>query len=277
MIQPESSHEITIVVPIYNAYSTTENCLEKLLKENTENHVILINDGSTDPKISTLLNQIEKSNSPNWQIHTNSHNLGFVKTANYGLKATPGHTILLNADTLVTTGWFDRFIEVIDAIADLATATPWSNNAEICSLPQTLVNNPLPDNPDNLAIQLKDRHLPIYPEIPTAVGFCMLITAEAKQRIGYFNETVFGHGYGEENDYSLRAAMAGMCNVVVDNAYVAHIGNQSFKEKALRPNQQTMNRLLALHPDYANQIDNFIKKDPLAPIRKSITDKIDAF
>ena len=63
----------------------------------------------------------------------------------------------------------------------------------------------------------------------------------------------------------------------MDNAYVAHIGNQSFAEKGLRPNQDTMARLLALHPDYAEKIDNFIKKDPLAPIRKSITDKIDGF
>ncbi len=270
-------HDITIVVPIYNAYVTTKNCLEKLLSENANDPVILINDGSSDIKISQLLNEIERSDVPKWQFISNSENIGFVKTANRGLKATSGHTILLNADTLVTSGWLACFVEAIETIPDLATATPWSNNAEICSLPETLVNNPLPDDPDYLAQQLKNLIPPVYPEIPTAVGFCMLITAQAKQRVGYFNELIFGHGYGEENDYSLRTAMAGMRNVVVDNAYVVHIGNQSFMEKGLRPNKQTMDRLLALHPDYAMQIDNFIKKDPLAPIRKSITDKIDAF
>jgi hypothetical protein len=81
----------------------------------------------------------------------------------------------------------------------------------------------------------------------------------------------------KENDYSLRAAAAGLRNVLVDNAYVAHLGNQSFGEMGLQPNRQTMQRLLVQHPDYGELIDNFIKKDPLAQIRQLITDKIDRF
>lgn len=277
MMNDGAGHKITIVVPIYNAYGTTLTCLNKLLVENINDSILFIDDASTDPQIKRLLDTIKLKNITNWQFLNNDENIGFVKTANRGLKATTGHTILLNSDTIVTSGWLNRFTEAIEKVPNLATATPWSNNAEICSIPQTLMSNPLPDSPDELAYQLQKRHMPIFPEIPTAVGFCMLITAQAKQQVGYFNETVFGHGYGEENDFSLRATKVGMRNVLIDNAYVVHVGNQSFKEKDLCPNQQTMDRLLALHPDYGSLIDNFIKKDPLAPIRKSITDKIDAF
>jgi GT2 family glycosyltransferase len=135
----------------------------------------------------------------------------------------------------------------------------------------------LPSELDKLTRELFNLHQPQYPELATAVGFCMLITAAAKQHIGYFDEGTFGMGYGEENDYSLRVTEHGLKNVLVDNCYVAHIGNQSFQEISMRPNEQTMARLLEKHPDYLTQIQNFIENDPLAPIRESIIAKISAF
>ena len=41
--------------------------------------------------------------------------------------------------------------------------------------------------------------------IPTAVGFCMYIRRECLKEVGEFRAEVFGKGYGEENDFCLRA------------------------------------------------------------------------
>ena len=130
---------------------------------------------------------------------------------------------------------------------------------------------------NELASELKIKHIPVYPELPTAIGFCMLISKEAKLRVGYFDEETFGLGYGEENDYSLRVRETGLKNVLVDNCYVAHLGNQSFKEKSLKPDQSTMERLLAKHPKYQILIQNFIEKDLLSELRESIIGKITSF
>lgn len=262
-----------IIVPIYNAYDVVKPALLALKQHNLNDDVLLIDDASTDPRIRQLLNEMPRQ----WQVQHNQENLGFVKTANIGLNNSSSHTILLNSDTLVTTAWLERFKQAINNCQDLGTATPWSNNAEICSLPETLKTNPIPEDIDELAEQLALKHQPLYPELPTAVGFCMLITAAAKQQVGSFDEATFGWGYGEENDYSLRVSQAGLRNVLVDNCYVAHIGNQSFQEKDLRPNEETMRRLLKKHPDYLQLIQKFIEKDPLAPTRKSIIAKIGAF
>lgn len=267
---------IQVVVPVYNAYQALNNCIATLYRHNDSDSVMFIDDASDDHRIADLLAEYNEK-CPAWTVFKNNQNMGFVKTANKGLKYSDGDTILLNADTLVTEGWLERLSECGRSVSGLATATPWSNNAEICSLPETLHNNPIPKDLDLLARTLRQNHQPTYPELPTAVGFCMLVTAQSKQQVGYFNEAIFGYGYGEENDYSLRATASGLRNVLVDNAYVAHVGNQSFGEKGLQPNQETMARLLAEHPNYAEIIDNFIKKDPIAPIRQSITDKIDAF
>jgi len=267
---------IQVVVPVYKAYHATKNCLQSLSRHNATDNILFIDDDSGDHQLTELMQHYVKKHK-RWEYQVNVQNLGFVKTANLGLQFSEGDTVLLNTDTIVSQGWLQRIQDCRQSIADLATATPWSNNAEICSLPLTLYNNPMPADIDRLAYALGNQHQPQYPELPTAVGFCMLITAQAKQRVGILDEATFGHGYGEENDYSLRATAAGLRNVLVDNAYVAHIGNQSFGEMGLQPNQQTMERLLSRHPDYAELIDNFIKKDPLAAIRQSITDKIDAF
>ncbi len=264
---------IQIVMPIFNAFEVTKNAIKALMRHNQYDDVILINDASTDARIESLFENLPIS----WKVIHNKENIGFVKTANIGLKQRESHSILLNSDTVVTRNWLQRFEQVVNTVDSLGTATPWSNNAEICSLPITLTTNHIPIDLNQLASELYQLHLPHYPELPTAVGFCMLITEQAKKKVGYFDEATFGMGYGEENDYSLRISSKGLKNVLVDNCYVAHIGNQSFKEKALKPDQNTMDRLLVKHPQYKELIQKFIEKDPLAELRQSIIAKITVF
>ncbi len=261
--------KVDIVVPIYNAYDALINCLKSLERhQHGAENIILINDASTDERIVPLLEQVIKKN--HWQYIQHEKNLGFVKTANEGMMCTKNHTILLNSDTIVSKNWISAFKQAIIANDRLATATAWSNNAEICSFPQFLTNNTAPENIDKLSEILYENHQPQYPVIPTAVGFCMLITELAKQSVGYFDEQHFGHGYGEENDYSLRATELGLLNVICDNAYVVHVGNESFADLGLQPDQHSMQRLLSKHPQYLTMIQAYIKQDPLAELRKKI-------
>jgi len=260
---------IDVIVPIYNGVHVLKNCLESLEKHQKGiDNIYLINDASTDEKIKAVLEYYIKNNK--WNLIEHEKNQGFVKTANEGLKLSDQHTLLLNSDTVVTKNWIRSFKQCIERVDQLGTATAWSNNAEICSFPQFLKNNKIPKRVDRLSVQLSKNYKATYPEIPTAVGFCMLISKSAKQKIGYFDEDHFGHGYGEENDYSLRIKEAGLKNVLCDNAYVAHIGNVSFVDLGLKPDMSTMSRLLEKHPSYNDLIQEYLKSDPLASIREKI-------
>lgn len=264
--------KIDVVVPIYNAYTVLVNCLKSLKSfQHGINQVLLINDASTDRRIIKLLNQYESLN--NWEVINHKKNKGFVVTANEGLRKSKNHTILLNSDTVVNKNWINAFKDSIQKNELLGTATAWSNNAEICSFPKFLTNN-TPLKVNLLSEIIYKYYHPKYPIIPTAVGFCMLITKQAKQSVGYFDEEHFGHGYGEENDYSLRIEKAGLDNILCDNAYVIHVGNESFSDLGLKPNEDTMKRLLKKHPDYLNTIAKYIKADPLASIRHEVLDTI---
>ncbi|WP_395374403.1 glycosyltransferase family 2 protein [Marinicella sp. W31] len=262
---------IEIVVPVYNAYDAFVECLQSLQKHNAHSRVIFINDASTDERIAEILRHVETDN---WIVVTNQVNLGFVKTANIGLRRTTGPTVLLNSDTVVTNGWLQRMLDCLQQQKAIGTITPWSNNAEICSFPENLQYNQEPEKPDVLAGFLYQYHRPEYPHLPTAVGFCMLVSAEAKKQVGFFDEEQFGMGYGEENDYSLRVTAAGLHNVLCDNAYVIHKGNQSFQELKLAPSEETMRRLLDKHPDYQRLIEIFIQQNPLADLRTRLIEQL---
>jgi glycosyltransferase involved in cell wall biosynthesis len=66
-----------------------------------------------------------------------------------------------------------------------------------------------------------------YPRIPTAVGFCMLMSREAIQAVGPF-DMAFGRGYGEEVDWCQRAWLKGFEAALCDDLYVYHKGEASF-------------------------------------------------
>jgi GT2 family glycosyltransferase len=261
--------KIDVVVPIYNAYDALKNCLLSLQKHQQHAETItLINDASTDARITPLLKVFSQRN--NWQLRQHQRNLGFVATANEALNLSTNNTILLNSDTIVSKYWLAAFKQSLKQVENLGTATAWSNNAEICSFPYFLKNNKRPAEVDILSDIIYKSHQPQYPTIPTAVGFCMLVSAQAKAKVGTFDEQHFGHGYGEENDYSLRVTQAGLLNIVCDNAYVIHLGNESFADLGLQPNEETMQRLLQKHPNYLDEIHSYINDDPMKQLRQQM-------
>jgi GT2 family glycosyltransferase len=102
----------------------------------------------------------------------------------------------------------------------------------------------------------------------------MAIARSAIDRIGMFDQALFGRGYGEENDFSVRAREAGFRNVLCDDVYVAHLGGRSFGPAGLKPDEASMRRLLSRHPHYLRQVQEFIETDPLASRRSELLDAL---
>ena len=71
--------------------------------------------------------------------------------------------------------------------------------------------------------------------VPTTVGFCMYIRRAALDQVGGFDAAAFGRGYGEENDFCMRAAQRGWSHRLACDTFVYHDGGVSFgagKERA---------------------------------------------
>lgn len=262
-----------VIVPVFNAFEKLEVCLESISRTvSTDSQVILIDDASTDTRVRPLLQSWVSEAKSVRRLLVHDVNKGFVATANHGMKMAETDVVLLNSDTEVTSGWIQKLKNCLESDASIATATPWSNNGEIVSMPQFCVSNPVPPEPEVVASIIGSCGQASYPELPTAVGFCMAISLRAIRRVGLFAEEAFGRGYGEENDFCQRAEQLGMRNVLCDDAYVVHHGGASFGPLGLKPDENSMKRLLARHPEYLSKVSEFIKIDPLQPRRQQILD-----
>ncbi len=266
---------VDIIVPVYNAPQEVEDCVNSVLRNTEANFkLIIIDDASPDPRIGTYLARLEQMNDQRIQVIRNQRNLGFIGTVNIGMAISNRDVVLLNSDTLVTPGWLQKLKNCMASDSRIGTITPFSNNAEICSFPLFCKNNPVPENPDLVAQAIAATTQPMYPEIPTAVGFCMYITQTLLDKIGLFNEQAFGRGYGEENDFCRRAVNAQYRNVLCDDAYVVHVGSCSFGDEKQAHCQRNMHVLLDLHPDYMDVVSAFIAKDPIKPIREAAQSRL---
>ena len=260
-----------IVVPVFNALEQLEACLESI--ENTVPHdtqVMVIDDASTDSRIRPLIQSWVDDKRLYRRLIIQEQNRGFVATANLGMRLATDNLVLLNSDTEVYGQWLQNLACCLESDPAIATATPWSNNGEIVSIPRFCVSNPVPDEPELMAEAINNCAKATYPDMPTAVGFCMAISLDAIKRIGFFDEASFGMGYGEENDFCQRAEQHGLRNVLCDDTYVVHHGGASFGPLGLKPDENSMKRLLNKHPDYQRKVMEFIQQDPLASRRQEI-------
>jgi GT2 family glycosyltransferase len=203
----------------------------------------------------------------------NPVNLGFVSSVNRGMTLHPDRdVVLLNSDTEVHGDWLDRLRRCADQNRDVGTVTPFSNNATICSYPRFNHNNRLPN--DWSLAALDDLFAEVNAgqalEIPTAVGFCMYITRRCLYQVGYFDALRFKQGYGEENDFCMRATDLGFRHFLCADTFVYHHGNVSFGDKAEALCAAAQQVLHERHPHYGALVGDFCAKDPLRIVRRHI-------
>jgi len=263
--------DFTVIVPAFGAGDVLRRCLQSVVACTGSGHRLLLADDASpgDPFIR-LVERMKSELGDRFQVIRRTMNLGFVANVNRAMTETTGDVVLLNSDTVVTPGWLERLGEAFASDSSIATATPWSNNAEICSIPDFCRSNALPADSTTWAEAARQAGPPCYPDLPTGVGFCMAIRRAAWDEVGDFDQATFGRGYGEENDFCLRAAGHGWRNVLCDNAFVAHEGGVTFAAEGLVPGGENLVRLVARYPDYNRQVAEFIMADPLRARRDAI-------
>lgn len=270
---------VQVIVPVYGAAQELDACMKTL--ERTLPHgvgVLLADDASPGEAIATIAHAAHDRGKLNLRYVRRETNLGFVGNVNAALRETaPDDVVLLNSDTRTTAHWWQRMLACAESDPRIATITPWSNNAEICSLPEFCRAAAAPADADAYADAIaRAVPTPAYPELPTGVGFCMYLRRAALDIIGDLDLATFGRGYGEENDWCLRAAGHGWRNVLCDDAYVVHTGGASFAATGHAPGGENLRRLNARYPGYNGLIAHYIMNDPLHALRQRIVRQLAA-
>ena len=262
---------IDIVIPVYRGFRDTKACLESVLATSSKetSHVVVVDDATPDKRIRDYLTTVGEEN-PNITLIRNEENQGFIKSVNRGMACHPDRdVILLNSDTIVANDWIERMGDCAYKAPRIGTVIPFSNNATLASFPEYMADNPMP--PD-MTVEALDKifrkaNTGMDVDIPTGVGFCMYIRRECLNEIGNFDARRFGAGYGEENDFCMRAEQKGWRHKLGADIFVYHKGGVSFNETKQRRIEQAMITMGRLHPGYHLKVQHHIAEDPERPLR----------
>ncbi len=268
---------VDVVIPVYRGLEETQHCLRAVLADPDRpmGRIIVIDDCSPEPALSAWLREL--ADDGRIYLIRNSRNAGFVVSANRGMEAAGEHdVVLLNSDTEVPAGWLRRLMAQAYAHPRIASVSPFSNNATILQLASTIS---AAQSPRHNATRTSTRSAcsvnatdASRAETPTTVGFCMYIRRQALREVGLFDADHFGLGYGEENDFCLRASGLGWRHRIACDIFVYHAGAVSFSNRAAKLAMgRAMQRLRARFPNYERSVAAHLFLDEIGPARFAVT------
>jgi GT2 family glycosyltransferase/Tfp pilus assembly protein PilF len=243
----------SIVVLTLNQLEHTRNCLESIARHTPEPHeLIVVDNASTDGTRDYL--QEYAAQHQRVLVVSNRTNRGYAGGNNQGLAlATGGQVLLLNNDTVVTPGWLGNMLRVLREHARTGVVGPRSNRVlgkqQIDKVGYTTLEE-LP----GFAAAWGERHAGQSCLANRVVGFCLLARREVVEAVGGLDEQ-FGSGNFEDDDFCIRAHLAGFETRIADDSFVHHVGSATFTgaginySQAMQTNWSLFKRKWAIPPE----------------------------
>ena len=211
----------SIVILTHNQLLYTQACVASILAHtDVPYELIFVDNASTDGTVDYL------RSIPGAKLIVNATNRGFPAGCNQGIQAAKGtQIVLLNNDTVVTTGWLDRLLRTLDSDPRIGLVGPMSNN--VSGEQRIAVTYDDLANLDGFAWEWGKANDGKHADTDRLVGFCLLIRQAAIERIGLLDEQ-YGIGCWDDDDYTKSALAAGYRAVIARDAFVHHVGGRTF-------------------------------------------------
>ncbi len=220
---------ISIVILTHNQIEYTKKCIESIYKcTKGPFELIVVDNGSTDGTVAYLETEVGGYRTE-VRIIKNEENLGFAAGNNQGMAAAKGDYILLmNNDIVVTSGWLERLVSCAERGPRIGIVGPMSNYVSGPQLVKNVTYNITElDGLDDFADGFSKKYAGKTERILRVVGFCMLIKRSVINKIGGMDGR-YGLGNFEDDDFSLRATLAGFESWIAEDCFLHHFGNRTF-------------------------------------------------
>ncbi|MEZ3159173.1 glycosyltransferase family 2 protein [Microbacterium sp. BWT-B31] len=234
-----SPPDVSVVIVSYNTRDETVAAVESVLSgtDTVEVEIIVVDNGSTDGSVAGL-----RAVTGPVHVIDARENLGFARGVNLGVAHARGEfVLLLNPDTIMLPGSVDRLVAFARAnpqyriFGGRTLAADGSTEPSSCwgapslwsltmfaLLLSTVFKRSRVFDPESLGRWERDT----IREVPIITGCLLLISAEDFRELGGMDEDFFL--YGEDAEFSMRAAARGMARVVYPPAAIVHtIGGSS--------------------------------------------------
>jgi GT2 family glycosyltransferase len=230
---------VLLAVLVYGGDSFVHRCVESAARvENAGCAVdaIVFDDCSPNQEWSAEL--ASRCDALSVQYYRSPRNLGIPRNMNlamrYAMAAEYDYVVLVNSDTVLPRNLGAAMVSVARSGDDVGSVTAWSNNASMFSLPNPDADRFLasPDAVDWVSATLADEFGAQPVDIPSAVGFSVLLPVRVVREVGLM-DPAFGRGYCEEIDWSQRSQALGYRITMAPSAFVYHMGNASAIEAGI--------------------------------------------
>ena len=224
---------VLLAILVYNGRAFVPACLESASGARIGHRdvdVLVLDDCSPDEGWSDELRGICES--LDFGYYRSPRNIGIPRNMNLGLlRAVSGgydYVFILNSDIVMPLNMINAMIRVAEANAGVGSVTAWSNNVSVFSLPNSDTTGLLKrqDTVDWLSAELEREFGTMAIDLPTGVGFCLMIPVPVIEKVGLF-DPVYGRGYCEEVDWCLRSRARGFRAVMAPSTFVFHQGSGS--------------------------------------------------
>ena len=248
-----------VLVCVHNALDDVQACLRSVVENRGDSvaSLVIVDDGSGEETRQWL--ETFAASQTGVILHRNDQASGYTKAANKAISLSRAEAVvLLNSDAIPGANAIPKMLDCLHGLDGCGIVGPLSNAASYQSIPhhlstagQTAINT-LPDGysaDDMDAWCARNAQGLAPPGVPFVHGFCMCVKRTVFDRIGPFDEAAFPNGYGEENDFCIRATDNGFrLNVAID-AFVFHAKSKSYSDDERRTRLMAAgnNKLRALH------------------------------
>ena len=105
--------KLSIIVPVYNVEKYIEKCLNSLCNLETENEIIIVNDGSTDSSLK-IVEEFKKNHDNENIIIISQENKGLSEARNTGLRKAKGEYVsFIDSDDFVDKKLYEMMIKEV--------------------------------------------------------------------------------------------------------------------------------------------------------------------
>ncbi len=217
---------ISIVVVTHNSAEFIGPCLDSITAETSypNYEVIVVDNASTDDTVKVARSRM--TDHPRIVLQESPTNIGFAAANNVGAGPAKGeYLVLLNSDTIVTSGWLGRLRRHFERNEALGLVCPVTNFAGNEAMIDTGYLSA--EEMQRFAQNIAREHAGQLMNIEVAPLFCAMLRMQLWRELGGLDER-FAIGMFEDDDFSLRVRNRGMRVAAAEDCFVHHFGQGSF-------------------------------------------------